>query len=67
MNSLPRGGISRYKGVSRNREKWQARIKVDGKQSHLGIFTDEEDAARAYDAAARELFGEFAYLNFGGE
>jgi hypothetical protein len=63
---------SRYKGVnwtgknSKNRP-WQATIhyKVDGKRKtfHLGRFADEADAARAYNAAAIERFGEFAFLN----
>ena len=34
-----------------------------GKRKHLGWFKIEADAARAYNAKARELFGEFAYLN----
>ena len=35
----------------------------DGKGSHLGYYTKEEDAARAYNKAAIELFGEYAHLN----
>lgn len=41
-----------------------ARIVVDGKKLYLGQFSDPEDAARAYDAAADQHFGEFARLNF---
>lgn len=66
-NSRPQAGSSsRFKGVCWDRgvRKWRAAIKVDGKQRYLGIYTSEEDAARAYDAAAREAFGEYAYLNF---
>jgi hypothetical protein len=44
---------------------WQARISVNRKQIHLGHrFPTPEDAARAYDDAARKLHGEFAWLNF---
>jgi hypothetical protein len=57
---------SKYKGVCKrkNRRKWRAQIKANGKQIHLGSFEDEIEAAKAYDAAAREYYGEFAYLNF---
>jgi hypothetical protein len=60
---------SKYKGVSwvRSSGKWKAAIQVDKKNLHLGYFEDEEEAARAYDAAARKYQGEFAYQNFGGE
>ena len=57
---------SKYKGVSwYNRGKrWNARIHVNRKEKFLGIFADEIEAAKAYDAAARKCFGEFAQLNF---
>jgi hypothetical protein len=60
------GSVSRYKGVSWHRRcgKWQVHITADGKRRGAGYFTDETEAARAYDAAAREAYGEYAYLNF---
>jgi len=66
-NQLPRsGGTSRYKGVVWNKErrKWTARIKHEGRTFHLGCYDYEADAAIAYDDKAIELFGEFACLNF---
>ena len=56
-----------YKGVSRNKKKWRARIMFKRKEIRLGNFDNQEDAARAYDIKALELFGEFAKLNFGIE
>jgi hypothetical protein len=55
---------TRHKGVYPNGSKWQARIKVNYQQLYLGTFTTEEEAARAYDAAAIKYFGEFATPNF---
>jgi len=57
---------SKYRGVSWNRQrnKWCAGIKVNGKNMNLGGFTSEVDAARAYDVAAVQYFGQFARLNF---
>jgi hypothetical protein len=60
------GASSRFRGVSYSRRygKWRARIWFEGKCTDLGLFTDEVEAARAYDRKAVELFGEFARLNF---
>lgn len=57
---------SGFKGVSffRRRGKYRAYINIDQKQKHLGYFNNPEEAARAYDKAARFFFGEYACLNF---
>lgn len=57
---------SGYKGVywHKQRRKWQARIQHNSRLRHLGYFDTPIEAARAYDDAARELYGEFAALNF---
>lgn len=67
---LQKGNRSGFKGVSwqgGRLNKWTAQVQVLGKKIHLGCYSDKEDAARAYDAAAREHFGEFAQLNFPGD
>lgn len=57
---------SGFVGVSRHKQKrkWEARLRVDGKKRHFGYFETAETAAHARDTAARELHGEFARLNF---
>lgn len=57
---------SGFKGVSFDKTtgKWRATIKKNGLKLHLGRYHDIEQAARAYDVKARELFGQFAQLNF---
>lgn len=57
---------SQYKGVywNKNAKKWKVQVECCKKQYHIGYFTDEIEAARAYDAKAKELFGEFAKTNF---
>lgn len=56
---------SKYKGVNWDKRynRWYARIHKLGKRFFLGSFDNEIDAAKAYDKKAKELFGEFAYLN----
>lgn len=64
-NSGPRNGTSRFKGVYRKtKNRWAAQIKARQTYRYLGLFATEEDAASAYDEAAKELHGEFARLNF---
>lgn len=57
---------SGYKGVTWNkrRKKWHGKTKHEGSYIHLGFFNTAEEAAYAYDAKVRELFGEFALTNF---
>jgi hypothetical protein len=59
------GASSQYKGVcwDKGADKWRATITAGGRRKYLGTFEDEREAALAYDAAARELFGEFARPN----
>lgn len=56
---------SAFKGVYlADKKYWCAQIQINGKKVNLGRFADELSAARAYDLAALEHFGEFARLNF---
>lgn len=69
QNNLNRPGndvsVSGYKGVCKSnrpgrRKRWLARIN----EKFIGMFNTPEEAARAYDEAAKKLHGEFAFLNF---
>ena len=57
---------SGFKGVSWNKalEKWTVFIAANGKHKNIGSFDNLIQAAKVYDAKAKELHGEFAYLNF---
>jgi hypothetical protein len=56
---------SRFKGVcwASSKRKWKAQITVAGDNKHLGYYVVEEDAARAYNAAALQAWGGFSRLN----
>lgn len=54
---------SRFKGVTRRGKRWEAHLKFNQKYIYLGSFSDEGDAALAYNKAAVERWGEFANLN----
>lgn len=64
-NSVAKGGTSKYKEVSYNskRKVWIAQITLNYRNIYIGQFHTEEQAALAYNQAARILFGEFALLN----
>lgn len=58
-------GSSGFKGVSYHgkSKKWRAYIFINYKQHHIGLFLTEIEAAQAYNAKAKDVFGEFALLN----
>ena len=57
---------SQYKGITWNKhmKKWRVQIRSDGKHIDLGHFSNQIEAAHAYDEAARKYHGEFANTNF---
>jgi len=61
-----RNNTSGYKGVSwnKNRQRWEACIGYQNKYIYLGLYTTKEEAALAYNEAAKKYFGEFANLNY---
>lgn len=62
-------GSSQYRGVCRDGRsgKWIAQFQRGTKSCYLGLHATEEEAARAWDRKARELFGDAAPLNFPDE
>ena len=55
----------KYKGIGFRKGKYFARIQINPKKRlFLGYYNTDVDAAKAYDIAAKQYFGEFANLNF---
>lgn len=65
-NRSGKTGTSKFKGVSfdSSRNKWISSIQVNGKTKHIGRFSEESEAAKAYDLVSSKTYGEFAKLNF---
>lgn len=59
-------GTSQYRGVYwvKKEGKWRVQLSHKGKRYTVGRFTDEIEAAKAYDKKVFELLGQDAYLNF---
>jgi hypothetical protein len=56
---------NKYRGVCwhKHAQSWRAVVTI-GRTIHLGYFSSDIDAARAYDVAAKNYFGPTAILNF---
>jgi hypothetical protein len=59
------GAWSRYRGVTMDKRdmRWVAQIAIGGRHLSLGYFDSEVEAAKAFNRAASEAYGEFAVLN----
>lgn len=60
------GSSSNFLGVcwQKSSGKWAVALCAEGRNFHLGLFVNEIDAAKAYDAAAFKRFGNLVPLNF---
>lgn len=65
----PMDKSSRYRGVSKKKGKWEAKVMVNRRWAYRELFDSEEEAARAYDRALWRLKPREArsYVNFKDE
>jgi hypothetical protein len=64
--SINKNNTSGFKGVhyiKKGLKHWRARINIGGRRTVVGDFLDPRDAAKAYDDAAIQIYGEFARTN----
>jgi hypothetical protein len=60
-SSMQKNNTSGYRGVCwhKKAKKWACFIKLNKKRIHIGLFSNIEEAARAYKNKATELFGDY--------
>lgn len=65
----PMDKSSRFRGVSKKKGKWEAKVMVNRRWAYRELFDSEEEAARAYDRALWRLKPREArsYVNFKDE
>ena len=56
---MPRTNTSGHRGVDRQKQKWRARMRVNGRKAFLGLFETPEEASAAYEAKAKQVRGRF--------
>lgn len=61
----PNTNTTGYKGViwDKSKNRYKARIMKNGIMNYIGSYKDINEAGKAYNNKAVELFGEFALLN----
>jgi hypothetical protein len=56
--------MSKFRGVRQFGKRFQARIAVNGKELHLGMFDTPEEAAAAYEKAVLDFYGPDVLTSF---
>ena len=63
MQNRVKYGNHKYKGVYKSNKKFKVQIMDNSKLIYLGTYKTEEEAAIVYNNIAKNLYGEFAYIN----
>jgi hypothetical protein len=56
--------VKRSASAGTRHRRWLVQFRHDGHYHFVGNFSNETEAAKAYDGAIAPLAGEFARLNF---